>query len=106
MTDGAGTATEAEVATPEPSEADPAGFADDDDAIPESADGGTAQTLIKLLSRHPFTSLYEKTAGQKLGLRGRICFLLDVIFVAIVVALLLGIIAAVAWKTLAPLPHV
>jgi hypothetical protein len=88
-----------------PDEKNPAAFADED-PIPPSADGGTTRTLLSLLSRHPFWSLYVTTHGiQKLPVRAWACFVLDVLFRLAVVTILLGVIAAVAWKTLAPLPH-
>lgn len=108
MTDAAGDPGQGEEAAPEPDPSEPATYSDDEeDSIGGGADGGASQTLMALLSRHPFSSLYQATGGNKddLDFRGWICFFLDLIFVLVVVSLLLGIIAAVAWKTLSPLPH-
>jgi hypothetical protein len=91
---------------PQPDENEPASFPSTDE-IPTSTDGGTTGTLLNILSRHPFLGIYEKTADRgDLGTRGRVCFALEVILTIVVLALVLAIIAAVAWKTLAPLPHV
>jgi hypothetical protein len=97
----------ADEAAPDLDEAEPARYSDDEeDSIKTGADGGASQTLMALLSRHPFSSLYQATGGNKdhLDVRGWVCFILDLMFVLVVVSLLLGIIAAVAWKTLAPVP--
>jgi len=91
--------------TPLPDETEPAVFPANDE-IPVGADAGTTRTLMSLLSAHPFWNLYEATRSPE-PLKGRalFCFVMDVIFRIVVVLLLLGIIAAVAYKTFAPLPH-
>lgn len=66
-------------------------------------DGGTTRILTRLLRASPCLDLDDRAGGQH-ALRRRICFALDLIFRLVVWAVLLAVIAAVAWKTLAPLP--
>jgi hypothetical protein len=102
--DGAGSQQEA----PVPDEEEPAGFPAGDEISGEA--GGAANTLMRLLSRHPFMALYEIAASKvrRDNARGFLLFVCvcgDLLFTLVVVALLLAIIGAVVYKTLAPLPH-
>lgn len=79
----------------------------DDDAlaVTPQTDAGTTRALAKLLRASPFLDLHER-AGNPTDhrFRGTVCFLLDLATRLVVVVLLLGVLAAIAWKTLAPLP--
>lgn len=92
---------------PEPRTDTPAAYPaqDDDDgkAIDLPGTGGTLRALFNLLSRSPFIDLHER-AGEpgKHKMRGFVCFLLDFLVTLITTALILGIVAVVAWKTLSP----
>ncbi len=67
------------------------------------ADGGSSNALARLLEKSPFTDLHERAGGSH-PFRGAVCFACDFLMRLCVVALLVAIIGAVAWKTLAPLP--
>lgn len=93
---------------PAPDESHPAAFPpspDEPAPVPVAADAGTTRALTELLRRHPFLDLH-RAAGDVANhrFRGWICFTFDFLLTLIVVALLLAILAAIAWKTLAPLP--
>lgn len=102
--------------TPEPNAANPSTYplGDDDDTsrgvrppMPQHSDGGTSRLLAWLLGLSPFIDLHHKAlakTGGKHPWREGICVTLDCAFRVMVLALLLAIIGAVAWKTLAPLP--
>lgn len=72
-----------------------------------TGDGGTTRFLTRLVRMTPFLDLHDRARKGKKGSRARgvLCFALDCLIRLIVVGLLLAIIGAVAWKTLAPLPH-
>jgi hypothetical protein len=76
----------------------------EDDAPPDGAGGATGQ-LWKLLTQHPFLDLYDRHAKSVLTTRGKWCFAAEFVLRLVVLLILLAIIVAVAWKTLAPLPH-
>ncbi len=93
---------------PTPDEAVPGRYPvapDDEPAVPQGADAGTTRALARLLKASPFLDLHER-AGNPIDhrLRGGLCFALDFIVRLVAVALLLGVLMAIAWKTLAPLP--
>jgi hypothetical protein len=96
--------------TPQPDGKNPAVYPASTDEktapLPAAADGGTTRTLSWLLTTAPFTSLHQR-AGEpdKHRWRGWICFVTDYLLRLAVVVLLLAIVAAVAWKTLVPLPN-
>jgi hypothetical protein len=107
MTGGADGESSMEGSPPEPDEDNPAAYGGDD----EVSDGGATRTLLALLSRHPFYSLFRAVEGAlRNGGKPRAvllfaCVSLDLLFTLLVVALILGITFALAWKTLAPLPN-
>jgi hypothetical protein len=93
--------------SPEPDPANAAGFPATDDAdFGTTGDAGATGALAKLLRRTPFLDLHER-AGSPTDhrLRGWLCFCLDLGVRIVVVLLILSIIGALAWKTLAPLPQ-
>lgn len=96
---------------PAPDAAHPAAYppepADRAPVVPASADAGTTRALAALLKLSPFLDLHSHAGNvEKHRLRGQVCFVLDLLVRLVVVALLLGVITAVAWKTLAPLPEI
>lgn len=93
---------------PEPDPSHAAAFpATDDASFGPVGDAGTTGALAHLLRRTPFLDLHER-AGSPADhrFRGWLCFSLDFVVRLLIVVLILGIIAAVAWKTLAPLPNI
>jgi hypothetical protein len=91
---------------PTPDEQSPAAYpATDSPALGADADAGTTRALAAFLTITPFLDLHER-AGHPEQHRGRarLCFALDLVVRAAAIALLLGLIAAVAWKVIAPLP--
>ncbi len=95
---------------PAPTESGPpAGFPidpeDETPAAPPSVDAGTTRALARLLKASPFLDLHER-AGNPTDhrFRGWLCFCLDLLLRLMVVGLLVLVISAIAWKTLAPLP--
>jgi hypothetical protein len=92
--------------TPTPDEGSPAALpSTDDPTFVPAGEGGTAKALAKLLQQSPFLDLHER-AGSPADhrLRGGACFVTDFVLRLAVVVLLLAVIAAVAWRALAPLP--
>lgn len=71
-------------------------------ALPPGSDGGGTRALAWLLGASPFTDLHRHAGGEH-PFREQLCFAVDFLLRLFVAALLLGIITAVAWKTLAPL---
>lgn len=88
--------------------------------VPGAADGGASTALAALQRRVPFTELFCTIANRTQPGRGDVeraytlrtahpywyalCCLLDGLLRLVVTALLLAVLAAVAWKTLTPLP--
>jgi hypothetical protein len=69
-------------------------------------DAGSTRVLLRLISLHPFWALYLRTADiEDLKFRGRVIFVLEVIFLIIYSLAILAVIVAVVWKTLAPFPN-
>lgn len=96
------------LAEPQPDPERPAAYPPDQDGLVPTHDGGTTSLLAKFLSRSPFLDLHARALdidGGEHRVRAAACFALDCLFRAVVVVLILGIVAGVAWKTLAPLPH-
>lgn len=93
--------------TPEPDENTPASYPaaveDQTAGLPAEIDAGTTRALSRLLTATPFIDLHHKAGGDS-AWRRRLCFTLDLLFRLAVYVLLLGIIALVAWKVLAPVP--
>ena len=76
-----------------------------DEDGPHGAAGGTTTMLFRFLQRTPFLDLHERAGDPEAHpWRRRLCFAADFCLHAIAATLLLGIIAALAYKTLAPLP--
>lgn len=89
---------------PTPDEDAPANFpADDVPALPVESDAGATRALASLLKLSPFLDLDERASGES-AWRRRLCFALDLLVRLAVVVVLVGVIGAVAWKVLAPLP--
>lgn len=76
-----------------------------DDAPPwaSSTDGGTTRALSQFLTISPCLDLYQRSGSSHRGLFG-LCFALDLLIRLGATALIIAILGAVAWKTLAPLP--
>ncbi|HEX7167545.1 MAG TPA: hypothetical protein VF230_11250 [Acidimicrobiales bacterium] len=91
---------------PQPDPGEPASYpADDTAALPPGADSGATRALAGLLKLSPFLDLHDRAGtSEDHRFRAWVCFVLDGIVRFVVVALLLGVIVALAWKTLAPLP--
>lgn len=92
--------------SPTPDENNPAALPSTDaPTFGPVGEGGTAKALAKLLQQTPFLDFHER-AGSPADhrLRGRVCFAIDFLLRLAVVGLLLAVIAAVAWRALAPLP--
>jgi hypothetical protein len=78
---------------------------EDDGPLGVAADGGTTQALTRLLKLSPCLDLHRRAGEtQDHALRGHLCFALDLAIRILAYLLLLAILGAVAWKTLAPLP--
>ena len=90
---------------PEPNEDEPSVYTGCNRNLDARGRWRPSATLLKLLSRHPFWDVYTQTEGQKLGFRGWLAFFLEIILNVVVLAIVIGIAAAVAWKTLAPIPR-
>ena len=72
-------------------------------APPASAGASTA--LARLLRRTPFPDLHDRAQTAEVrGLTWWVCFILDLLVRVVTVAVLIGVLAGVAWKTLAPFP--
>ena len=109
MDDATNPQTDPSLSTPTPDENHPAAYPPDpaDDKPPElppSVDSGGTRALYSLLRATPFLDLHKK-AGGKHPVRGWVCFASDFLVRLIVLILMIGIIGAVVWKTLAPLPE-
>lgn len=92
---------------PAPNPDVPASYPTDDDdefELPAGADGGTTRLLARLLRVSPFLALDERAGGHH-PRRRMICFTFDFLLRGLIYLILLAIIVAVAWKTLAPLPE-
>lgn len=72
-------------------------------ALPPEADAGTTRALSSLLTATPFIDLHLKAGGVH-PKRETLCFACDFVLRLLSWFLLVGIILAVAWKVLAPLP--
>lgn len=87
-----------------------AGFpaSDGDQTTPELAttsDAGATRALAILLRLTPCLDLHKRAGDvDRHPKRGMLCFALDLFIRCLAVLLLIAIVAAVAWKTLAPLP--
>jgi hypothetical protein len=90
-------------AVPQPDENHPASYADSNEGVGDVT-GGSARALARLLTATPFLDLCDRAKGGTY--LKAICITLDMVVRAVVLSLLLGILGAVAWKTLAPLPHI
>src|SRR5687768_12913631 len=99
---------------PELNEQENAGFPlDEDDPgrspyLPPSADSGATRALASLMGLTPFLDLHKHFAKRTTANTDRsrlVCFTLDLLLRLTVVLLILFILAAFAWKTLAPLPE-
>ena len=93
---------------PEPDESSPASYPPDPNdtpALPVDTDAGATRALSALLKLSPFLDLHQK-AGMTADhpVRERVCFFFDFLIRLVVVVILLAVIVAIAWKTLAPLP--
>jgi hypothetical protein len=112
VTDGTQAAGAEGAATdvPQPDPGSPATYSDDKDQaadIGQDLAGGSGRLLAKLLTSTPFMDLHDRvTAKGSLTLFKFICAALELMVRIVVVSLLIGIAACVAWKTLAPLPHI
>ena len=91
-----------------PDETKPAAYPpssdDETPAVPPSADAGTTRALAALLKLTPFLDLHRAANNEGHRFRGWLCFTLDLLLRLLVVGLLVCMIGAIAWKTLAPLP--
>jgi hypothetical protein len=91
---------------PEPDPDNPAGFLESDEAAKNTSDGGSTQTLLRLLRTHPFWDLYLRTSEyERLPFRGKMAYILDTLLRIIVTLAIIGIALGIAWKTLAPFSH-
>jgi len=96
--------------TPDPDDDVPAVYpASDGDQtspdVPATSDAGTTRALSALLRLSPFLDLHRKAGDEdRHRKRGTMCFFLDLAVRVVTILLLLAILTAVAWKTLAPLP--
>lgn len=118
MTEGEGTPSGGtpppnapELAVPQPDEDKPSAFADDPGDAMGAMAGGSARALSRLLKTHPFMDVYDRVARDTKDRNTKAlralkvaCATLDILFRLTAHLLLLAIIAAVAWKTLAPFP--
>ena len=91
---------------PKPDEAHPASYPPtQEDEFPAATDGGGTRVLSRLLTRSPFLDLHKRAGNESAHpKREMLCFSLDLVVRIVAVVLILGIVIAVAWKTLAPLP--
>jgi len=102
---GDGTNRDGSDDVPEVDADSPGSFAED--ASPQAPDGagGTARTLLGFLRLHTFLDIYKLSGRDKLLWRGKVAYTLEMIFHTLAALLFVSIIAVVAWKTLAPIPH-
>lgn len=93
---------------PEPDESSPAAFpttSDDTPSFPPTADAGATRALAAFLKLYPFLDLHDRAgANADHRVRGWVCFSLDLCLRLVVVVLIVAVILAIAWKTLAPFP--
>lgn len=78
---------------------------DDDDGFVLPGDGGSTRVLNRLLRASPFLDLHDRAGGDH-PFRENICFAVDALIRLVVWLVLIGIVVAVAWKALAPLPSI
>lgn len=95
---------------PEPDATHPAryGLEDDPPALPTTSDAGATKALFGLLRRTPFLDLhdrYDKTALKPTPKTRGLCFVLDLLLRLVVYVVIVSIIAAFAWKAIAPIPE-
>ncbi|HEU5151577.1 MAG TPA: hypothetical protein VFU19_13825 [Iamia sp.] len=88
---------------PGPDPSAPASFPLDDSPSWAATDGGTTRALSQFLTISPCLDLYQRSGSSHRVLFG-VCFALDLVIRLGATVLILAILAAVAWKTLAPLP--
>jgi hypothetical protein len=90
--------------SPSPDPATPANFPlDEDPPWANSTDGGTTRALSQFLTISPCLDLYQRSGSNHRWLFA-LCFALDLVIRLGATILIITILGAVAWKTLAPLP--